>query len=239
MADLYKVLVDGKSCHGGELDWSLPTRNDDGSYTPGEWMRVGGDLILCANAIHLTDQPSSWFLDGAQCWRAEYRGDTVGELLGSWDSKIGVREARLLAPVSWETVGVWTTGHHTLRAGFGRAYDSASVTASGSASVRASDSASVTASDSASVRAYGSASVRAYGSASVTASGSASVRAYDSASVTASGSASVRAYDSASVTSTDWHSKSATVALSHMAAHIDRRGGKLVLRSAQEATDGR
>ena len=183
MADLYKVLVDGKSCHGGELDWSLPTRNDDGSYTPGEWMRVGGDLILCANAIHLTDQPSSWFLDGAQCWRAEYRGDTVGELLGSWDSKIGVREARLLAPVSWETVGVWTTGHHTLRAGFGRASGSASVTASGSASV------------------------------------------------TASGSASV--------TSTDWHSKSATVALSHMAAHIDRRGGKLVLRSAQEATDGR
>ena len=24
----YKVLVDGKSCHGGDMGWSLPTRDE-------------------------------------------------------------------------------------------------------------------------------------------------------------------------------------------------------------------
>ena len=35
----YKVLdKHGRSCHGGEAEWSLPQRNEDGSWTPGEWM---------------------------------------------------------------------------------------------------------------------------------------------------------------------------------------------------------
>ncbi len=219
MIPMYKVLIDGKSCHGGDMDWSLPTLNDDGTYTPGEWMRVDGQLVLCDRAIHLTDQPATWYIEGAQCWLAEYRGCTVGELTGTWESKIGVREARLIAPVPWEDVGVWSDGNHVVRGGMVRAYGSASVTAYGSASVTAYDSASVT----------------AYDSASVTAYDSASVRAYDSASVRAYGSASVRAYGSASVTSAPWHMASAEVALSQMAAHIDRRGGKLVLRSAEGA----
>jgi hypothetical protein len=66
--------------------------------------------------------------------------------------------------------------------------------------VRAYDSATVTASGSATVRAYDSATVRAYGSATVTASGSATVRAYDSATVRAYGSATVTAHGSATVT---------------------------------------
>ena len=71
--------------------------------------------------------------------------------------------------------------------------------ATGSASVKATGSASVEAYGSASVEATGSASVEAYDSASVKATGSASVEAYDSASVKAYGSASVKAYDSAYV----------------------------------------
>ena len=47
-----------------------------------------------------------------------------------------------------------------------------------------------------------------------------------------SGSASVTASGSASVVSTIYHSTSAQVTLEHQAAHIDRRGGKLVFRSA-------
>ena len=88
-----------------------------------------------------------------------------------------------------------------------RAYDSATVRASGSATVTAYGSATVRAYDSATVTAYGSATVRASGSATVTAYGSATVRAYGSATVTASGSATVTAYDSATVTA----SGSATV----------------------------
>ena len=219
-APLYKVLVDGSSCRGGDMAWPLPTQGEDGAWTPGEWVKLNSrrKLVLCANALHLTDQPAAWYLPNAQCWQVEYRGEVVGELDGGWQSKIGVREARLLRPVAWEDVCVWTEGGHTVKSGVARASGSASVTASGSASVTAYDSASVTA--------YGSASVTAYDSASVT--------AYDSASVTAYDSASVTAYDSATVISTPWHSDSAQVALSDMAAHVDRRGGKVVCRVAGE-----
>jgi hypothetical protein len=51
----YKVLdKHGRSCHGGEAEWSLPTRNEDGSWTPGEWMPpVEGDLEPCLNGYHV------------------------------------------------------------------------------------------------------------------------------------------------------------------------------------------
>ena len=226
---LYKVLVDGSSCHGGDMAWPLPTQAEDGAWTPGEWVKLHGrrKLVLCANALHLTDQPAAWYMPNAQCWLAEYRGEVVGELDGGWQSKIGVREARLLRPVAWEDVCVWTEGEHTVKSGVARASGSASVTAYDRASVRASGSASVTAS--------GSASVTASGSASVTASGSVSVTASDRASVTASDRASVTASGSATVISTPWHSDSAQVAISQMAAHVDRRGGKLALRAAEAA----
>jgi hypothetical protein len=41
-------------------------------------------------------------------------------------------------------------------------------------------------------------------------------------------------YDNASVVSDRYHSPSAVVALSQLAAHIDRRGGGLVLRCAED-----
>ena len=45
----YKALDEmGRSCYGGYATWSLPTRNADGTWTPGDWMpEVGGILRLC------------------------------------------------------------------------------------------------------------------------------------------------------------------------------------------------
>ena len=63
--------------------------------------------------------------------------------------------------------------------------------------------------------------------------GSATVRAWDSATVEASGSATVQASGSATVESTRWHDAKAQVALQGMAAHIDRRDGRLRLRGAR------
>ena len=166
---LYKVLVNGASCHGGSMEWPLPTQAEDGTWTPGEWVRVEGALIECQNALHLTDQPAAWYQPGGQCWLAEHRGEMVGELNGTWQSKIGVREARLIRPVAWDEVAVWSEGEHTIKSGVGRAY----------------------------------------------------------------GNATVTAYGNATAISDRWHSESAVVALSQMAAHVDRRGGKLVLRAAE------
>ena len=206
---LYKVLVNGASCHGGSMEWPLPTQAEDGTWTPGEWVRVEGALIECQNALHLTDQPAAWYQPGGQCWLAEHRGEMVGELNGTWQSKIGVREARLIRPVAWDEVAVWSEGEHTIKSGVGRAYGNATVTA------------------------YGNATVTAYGNATVTAYDNATVTAYDNATVTAYDNATVTAYGNATAISDRWHSESAVVALSQMAAHVDRRGGKLVLRAAE------
>ena len=151
---LYKVLVDGKSCYGGTLAWSLPS---DGA--PGDWHRVDGQLSMCNRGIHLTSDPASWWVNGCRVYEAE-----AEEIAGvDGDSKTLCRGARLMREltdaIELQSLRIYTSGSHQISSG--------KIVASGSASVEASDSASVRASDSASVRAYGSASVVAYGSASV------------------------------------------------------------------------
>jgi hypothetical protein len=192
---LFKVLVDGRSCHGGDMQWSLPTAK------PGAWHEVDGPLKMCERGIHLTTDPARWWRPGCEVFECEAEG-VEGD--GSIDDrKVVVRRARLVRRLSDSDLvdlRILRFGHHEIRKGLVIVERSASVTAYGSASIRASGSASVTAYGSASVTAYGSASVTAYGSASVTAYDSASVTASDSASVTAYGSASVRASGSASVT---------------------------------------
>ncbi len=74
----YKVLgKHGRSCHGGETEWSLPTRNDDGTWSPGEWMPpVDGELEPCANGYHVVtlEQLPDWL--GERIFVAEI-GDEV------------------------------------------------------------------------------------------------------------------------------------------------------------------
>ena len=93
--------------------------------------------------------------------------------------------------------------------GFLLAWGTATVLASGTATVRAWDTATVLASGTVTVRAWGSATVRAWdtatvlasGTATVEATGTATVRAWGSATVVAWGTATVRASDTAYCTS--------------------------------------
>lgn len=97
---LYKVLLDGRSWHGGSMKWSLPTQGDDGSWTPGEWHGVEGEVVLCQNGLHLTDRPLRWHGDGARIYEAEAEG-VVGldELENSTGRKVAARRVRLLREV--------------------------------------------------------------------------------------------------------------------------------------------
>jgi hypothetical protein len=163
----YKVLTAaGESCHGGTMQWSLPTRAEDGSWTPGEWHEVAGVIECCRRGLHLTDTPVNWWLEGARVFVAEYEGD-VDTSPDADDDKIAVRRARLVAEEAWAPLGVVSDGWHTVTSGL--------VRASGRATVEASDSATVLASGSATVEASGSATVEASGSATVLASGRATV----------------------------------------------------------------
>lgn len=89
----YKVLVNGKSCHGGNLIWSLPTEN-----AFGEWHSVEGNIVLCSNGLHLTSDPNHWWKDGCTVYEAEIDG-TIGDRDDS-KAKVVVAKTRLLKAVS-------------------------------------------------------------------------------------------------------------------------------------------
>jgi hypothetical protein len=88
----YKVLdKNGYSCHGGEAEWSLPTRNADGTWTPGEWMpEVEGELEPCRNGYHVVtlEQLADWL--GERIFEVEVGDEIVHE-----DNKSVTRTCRL------------------------------------------------------------------------------------------------------------------------------------------------
>ena len=87
---LYKILQDGKSCHGGNLTWPLPTAEG-----PGEWVEVVGDLVPCAHGLHLATEIGAWYKWGAQLYEAETRGVVVP----CSNHKVVVNQARLLREI--------------------------------------------------------------------------------------------------------------------------------------------
>src|SRR5690606_7506155 len=156
MTYYYKVLLHGRSCHGGDCEYALPVQREDGTWEPGEWMpEIRGPLALCAHGYHLTREPARWWREGAECYVAEWDGEHVGD----GGDKIAVRRCRLLrrlTAVELASLRVFVEGSHQVSDGIAWAYGSARVRAHGSAQVRAHGSAQV--------RAYGSATVEAHGS---------------------------------------------------------------------------
>lgn len=88
----YKVLVNGRSCHGGYMIWSLPT-NDQ----PGEWHSVDGDIVLCERGLHVTTNPAHWWKDGCIVYEAEIDGEIGGR--NDEKCKIVVPKVRLIREV--------------------------------------------------------------------------------------------------------------------------------------------
>ena len=151
-----KVLRAGASWHGGEHEWSLPTRDASGAWTPGEWTpRVAPSV--CSRGWHLTTQPGLWWSSdaGVTAYLAEWDGARARH---EGDEKFAVERCRLLRELTADELaacGVFLSGSHEVWAGSAWAY--------GSATVRAHGSATVTAYDSATVWAYGSAKAHAAG----------------------------------------------------------------------------
>jgi len=99
MVKYFKVLDEnGCSCHGGDAEWSLPTQNDDGTWTPGEWMpEIEGELKPCRNGYHVVtlEQLPNWL--GERIFEAQ-----TGEEIVHADDKSVVRTCRLIREfASW------------------------------------------------------------------------------------------------------------------------------------------
>lgn len=91
---LYKVLVNGKSCHGGNMTWDLP-KQIKGKWKPGKWHSYLGNLEICASGLHLTSDYSQWIKHGCEVYEAEGNGDCT-DFLGN---KKAFQFARLLKPM--------------------------------------------------------------------------------------------------------------------------------------------
>ena len=89
----YKVLVNGKSCHGGDLTWSLP----DGDK-PGDWHEVAGKIVICENGLHVTTNPVHWWKDGCTVYEVEIDGEIGGR--NDEKAKIVVPKVRLIRVVN-------------------------------------------------------------------------------------------------------------------------------------------
>jgi hypothetical protein len=103
MTEYFKVLKNGRGTYSNAA-WSLPT--DD---QPGAWMEVAGPLIMCANGLHVTDWQGvwqHWMRWGADVYRVEIDGDTIGDVEAE-DRKIAARRARLLSVVSVADLPSW------------------------------------------------------------------------------------------------------------------------------------
>src|SRR5574343_470112 len=105
MTIYYKCLTaDGKGTYSGAR-WSLPTRNEDGSYTPGAWMPViEGELVPCKNGYHgcKAEHLIYWIHDTV--FAMEFRGEVIEA-----QDKVFGREARLLYPLeTWTKKAQWS-----------------------------------------------------------------------------------------------------------------------------------
>jgi hypothetical protein len=100
---LYKVLSNGKSCHGGKFKWSLP--EDD---KPGEWTPVINDVEMCRRGYHLTTHYAHWS-DKANIEVYEAEGDVVE--FDGYD-KVVCSRVRLLRRVKNPFSGHYNSGYH-------------------------------------------------------------------------------------------------------------------------------
>ena len=91
---LYKVLVNGRSCHGGDYKYDLPKKLEDGTWKPGKWTKKISkkDIEMCKCGYHLTNNPKSWYSRGAKVYIAEAKG------ISTWlDDKCVCSQVRLLS----------------------------------------------------------------------------------------------------------------------------------------------
>ncbi|NBW16523.1 MAG: hypothetical protein EBR82_51955, partial [Caulobacteraceae bacterium] len=200
----YKVLVDGKSCHGGNMEWSLPVAIEGtDEFKPGKWMEVKGNIVCCSNGLHLTNKPAEWWVRNATVYLTEYDASKLSKDDTDSRDKFAVHMARLLKPLNQSELAIINIFTRDAKGRVNSktaiSSDNSKVRAFGESTVEASDNATVRASGNATVRAYGNATVRASDNATVRAYGNATVEAYDNATVEAYDNATVRAYDNATV----------------------------------------
>src|ERR1700728_4529680 len=116
----FKVLRDGKSCHGGSHTWGL---NEWDTSDPPVIYRVG---------FHVTEEPALWYEPGCTVYVAETAGMIVpSDPTESDPTKVSAERCRIVREATKEELaerGVYLSGSHVCRrTRLSKAYGSASV----------------------------------------------------------------------------------------------------------------
>ncbi|MCA1670326.1 MAG: hypothetical protein LC793_23680, partial [Thermomicrobia bacterium] len=101
----YKVLVDGKSAHGGDYAWSLPH-----GEKPGQWTPTIAHPRICETGWHLTTAPMRWAKIGMQVYAAQPGAirDHKGDKIVTTRTRL-LREAPEMTPDWWRAVERFVT----------------------------------------------------------------------------------------------------------------------------------
>lgn len=96
---LYKFLREnGNGTNVGQFHWPQPTKNSDGTWTPGEWVEVEYPLVACNNGLHVVtaEQSPQWY--NRRLFEVEVEG---GGILADPHSagKYVVKKARLVREI--------------------------------------------------------------------------------------------------------------------------------------------
>jgi hypothetical protein len=90
---LFKALKTGGVAPISGGQWSLPTKRDDGTWIPGEWMPVVGSVALCRSGYHLCELEHLVDFLQDEIYEAEVHPDAI---IVRGDNKIAVSCARLV-----------------------------------------------------------------------------------------------------------------------------------------------
>ncbi len=116
---LYKVLTaDGHSPYITAYAWSLPTKNADGSWTPGAWHEEPASVFDRGHGLHITPAPGHYWPQNTcvayECEASGYREDPLT------DHHVVALRVRLLRPVSTEEAvkvsDAWNAARYANRA---------------------------------------------------------------------------------------------------------------------------
>lgn len=93
----FKILAGNQSCHGGVLTWSLPVKQEDGSYLPGDWHEYEGELELCKSGFHVTSEITDWIdKDDYSFYEVEV---DFQKIVAREHNKASVQKIRLIKPL--------------------------------------------------------------------------------------------------------------------------------------------
>jgi len=89
----YKFLEEGGIAPHSGWQWPLPTKNEDGTWKPGEWTPAVNELVECEAGYHVTDMDNALGWANTEMYEVEAAPSSV---FAKYDTKAAFSQCRLV-----------------------------------------------------------------------------------------------------------------------------------------------